>query len=484
MKRKITSFFCITLFSVTASFAQFQYSDVTPNFTHTDTDGVTHTLYDYLDAGKSVYISIFATWCGACWSYEQTGALNNLYATYGPNGSDDIMIFGVEYDPSTGASQLNGVGGNTQGNWNAAINYPILDSYTISTYFDFPGTPALFVVCPDRRHMQIAASTNQSYLIQQGNNCPSATEPVDARNLGFTGGAIFCSDDFVGQIGLMNTGTDILTNATIEVSQGGNVLGTTNWSGNLSTYSYEVVNLDPIPGAALVEGNVIFNVIATNDNNASNNLKSKMLSRAVETDNQIEIEITTDYWSSEVHWRILNSSGVTVPGTINPALGSNTTTQHSYTLTPGCYTFVITDDYGDGIINGNTQTQGIQNGSLWVGDSDGTTIFNQINYGLGTEVSFEVTGYATIEETEQYFTSSIYPNPSTGAVNFTVNSDLVGEIYLRVVDLMGKIVYTENITSSENGEVTLDLNHLQNGQYIIQISNEGMTSSKKFDILK
>lgn len=480
MKKIITGVALTLMFSNVNA----QFPGLTPNFTHTDTDGVTHTLYDYLDAGKPVFISIFATWCSGCWSYEQTGTLNDLYATYGPNGTDEIMVFGVEYDPNTGGAQLNG-SGNTMGNWNATIDYPILDSYTISTYFNFPGTPYLFVVCPDKFHKAIATSENLSYLMGEANSCPEATNPVDAKNLGFTGPSEFCSSDFVGKIGLQNMGTNPLTSATIEVKQAGNVLGTTSWTGNLATYDYEVVTLDPISTAGLVEGNVSFNVSATNDNNVTNNFGSKILTHSVETNNQIDIEITTDYWSSEVHWKILNGSGATVPGTINPPLGSNTTTQHSYTLPgPGCYIFDISDDYGDGIINGSTQTQGTQYGALWVGDSDGVTIFDQINYGSGTQILFEVTGYASVDEVADYFTSSVYPNPSTGTVNFTISNDLVGDAHLRVVDLLGKEVYTEVLTSPENGEIQLNLNHLENGQYIVQISNEGMTSSKKFDILK
>ena len=97
-----------------------------------------------------VIIDFSATWCGPCWNYHNTHILADIYDDYGPNGSDEVMVFFIEGDPSTPQSALYG-GPGSQGNWVAGTPYPIMDdpsggvtsSYSI-TYF-----PTLYAICPN-----------------------------------------------------------------------------------------------------------------------------------------------------------------------------------------------------------------------------------------------------------------------------------------------------------------------------------------------
>lgn len=80
---------------VTLSFARSQTSNyaigsTVANFTVTDVDGVTHTLYDYTSQGKYVALDFFFTTCGPC--QATSPYFNQLYDTYGCNGHDLICL--------------------------------------------------------------------------------------------------------------------------------------------------------------------------------------------------------------------------------------------------------------------------------------------------------------------------------------------------------------------------------------------------------
>jgi thiol-disulfide isomerase/thioredoxin len=64
--------------------AQLPAGSTAANWTYTDINGNTQSLYSYLDQGKYVIIDISATWCGPCWNYHNSGNLENLFDLYGP----------------------------------------------------------------------------------------------------------------------------------------------------------------------------------------------------------------------------------------------------------------------------------------------------------------------------------------------------------------------------------------------------------------
>ena len=80
-----------------------------PDFTVTDIDGNTHSLYaDILDEGKIAVVQIVATWCPPCWNIHTTGALQQLHEAFGPDGTDQLRVIVYEADPSTSLAALMG----------------------------------------------------------------------------------------------------------------------------------------------------------------------------------------------------------------------------------------------------------------------------------------------------------------------------------------------------------------------------------------
>ncbi|WP_430402598.1 T9SS type A sorting domain-containing protein [Fluviicola sp.] len=161
------------------SFGQLQNGSIAPNFTLTDINGNSHTLYDYLDAGKTVYIDFFACHCPFCWNYHNSNSLSNLYDQYGPNTpTDDVFVFAIEYDPNNGNNEFYGISGNTQGNWVAGTNYPqinpegaartsIISNYAVNYY------PLIYAICPDRTITEIGKKTT-SQLYAHVSTCSNS----------------------------------------------------------------------------------------------------------------------------------------------------------------------------------------------------------------------------------------------------------------------------------------------------------------------
>ena len=58
--------------------AQLPNLSIAPDWTLTDVNGTTHSLYDYLDNNYTVFLDFSAVWCGPCWGYHTGGALEDL----------------------------------------------------------------------------------------------------------------------------------------------------------------------------------------------------------------------------------------------------------------------------------------------------------------------------------------------------------------------------------------------------------------------
>lgn len=150
---------CFLFFSSTALALPLPNGSTAPNFTLTDENGVTHTLYDYLDQGKTVFVEFFATWCSICWNYKQANHLKNLYEQYGPGGTDQVRVLLIEGDPSTSQAALYG-GSGSVGDWVTGTPYPVIhapDNSVPSAYI-VNSFPTVYAICPDRKVYNIGTA--------------------------------------------------------------------------------------------------------------------------------------------------------------------------------------------------------------------------------------------------------------------------------------------------------------------------------------
>ncbi len=172
------------------AFAQLPNGSTAPDFTLTDYYGGTHNLYSYLDAGKTVFVEIFAAHCPTCWAYHQTHRLKNIYEQYGPDGSDEVMVLALEYDQY---NDSNAFTGNhepwvTQGNWLEGTPYPIfnVEFPDRGVFIDYNVTfyPIIYKVCPDGILERVQTSWNEAQLYQLVEACQAALSVNELADLG------------------------------------------------------------------------------------------------------------------------------------------------------------------------------------------------------------------------------------------------------------------------------------------------------------
>ncbi len=475
MKHIYTALVALTI-SFSAA-AQLPDGSIAPDWTATDINGNEHNLYSLLDEGKKVIIDFSATWCGPCWSYHNTGALEDIWETYGPDGTDEVYVFFIEGDDTTTLEDLEGTGSATQGDWTAGTGYPIIDNGG-DIFDDYDGAyyPTIYTICPNRmltESSQITADAHAEILF--ANDCAAATQANDAAVLGYTGETISCSGSPSAiSATLMNLGTEALTSATLELFINGNSVMSYNWTGNLDTYGIEDVQM----GSHQFNGSTNFEIrITSGDMNADNDMLSASVEGANPATTLFYIYIETDGWGEETGWEIRDGDGDVVASVAAGTYG-NTTTYEEWVGVPstGCYTFTITDTYGDGIF-----------GSQW-GSVDGACYVTTVNDDLSTygwvysyngSYNFEeetraadVMTVVGVEEQVEQTTFNVYPNPVENVA--WVDLSLAGneEVRLDVVNLLGQRVMSQDLgtMSAGNNRMQLDLGGVQSGIYLVTLT--------------
>lgn len=119
----------------------------------------------------------------------------------------------------------------------------------------------------------------------------------------------------------------------------------------------------------------------------------------------------------------------------------------------------------------------LQNGLGLVGGKNGTLLCTQPQLPVGNN-------YSIIGNTKDVLT--IFPNPAKE--NALVQFDVLGDsrVYLKITDLTGRLVYEQSLTTTGDGTQTVPVNlqHMKNGLYLIQVNSGGKLLTGKMLIQK
>ena len=273
------------------------------------------------------------------------------------------------------------------------------------------------------------------------------------------------------EVTFKNYGNIALTSLDINYSINGGTSTTYPWTGNLSSGGTETITIPQISVTPINTNNVdvsISNPNGNSDQNVANNSMSTTFSGMYDAPNgQISIDVTTDNYPSETTWELKENGVIISTGGPYSSSGPQPTTYA--TITPGnCYTFIMKDSYGDGILApGNFKVKDVNNGTIvWGGTNSPTGNFtSEVTTYFETESTT-----VTVEEVNSEI--SIYPNPVKD--NIYVNGEFDK---IKLYDMFGKLVFegTDNVINTKN---------LSNGIYIVNLKSKDNMVTKKVTISK
>lgn len=228
------------------------------------------------------------------------------------------------------------------------------------------------------------------------------------------------------------------------------------------------VSLDAYAG-----GDVKLRIVGTTGNGWSSDIAIDDLSvtaGAAPTVNAT-LTLTFDDYPEETSWSILDGSTTVASGGTYGSQADGSTLVINVPLTAGCYDFVISDVYGDGICCA------FGNGSYSLTDGS-TTLASGGSFASSETTNFCVgggtTSYTVYTRSEGIPVSfEIYPNPVVGAdLNIATTRE---EVSYQITNLMGQILSKGELTNNK-----VDVSQLETGIYMIQLTSGGKQLIKKF----
>jgi|GEM_PF-2524919 len=492
----------------------------------TGSDAITDEAVDvqaWLDDGKFVVIDVFATWCPPCWSFHESGWLDDMNERYGPEGTDQIRILGVEADVRTAESLLfmaaNGGSAATTslGNWTQDpatgenITYSMIQNTDAATTLSIGYWPSLYMVQPDGVLVELGTLTpNPRFDEPFWLSALGIEDAPGARIGGNLGLSDFCFDLTTEdtEISIFNPTANNITAATFEVMVNGAVAGTYEYDGDPIT-PFQTGTIT-VPGLSITDASdVVVNVVSVNDEAGDYAELSGSAGKYELATKKFTLLFTTDQYALETSWVVTDDNGTELAsfGPYAPGPdqfmggGADANTTHEYEIeVPAdatCLTLTINDSYGDGMgtltldhVNMDTPP-GIEILDEWGNEIktnviayDGTSITELTGEGFNWGSTIDVlvntemtTGVEAITELEG---SKVYPNPVSETLNVELNFSEVTDYNVTINDIYGKTVRALGNFSNTQLNSQYDVSDLASGMYFITVKSDNGQNTMKF----
>lgn len=299
--------------------------------------------------------------------------------------------------------------------------------------------------------------------------------PVNAKASIVGLNTIVCGSQISPSIRISNSGSSILTSATIKYNLNTGSQTIINWTGNLQQGESAdvVIGQLNIPSSESTFYAVIENPNNTTDGFPNDNAASVTFSVANSYETtQVVFQLNTDDYGDETSWRITDANNAIIASGNNYA--NNVTFNQTIDLpADGCYTFTINDEFGDGICCNEG------NGSYSLKTSNNTIIIQGGNFGSGESITFGAFENLSTDDFASANFIKVYPNPSNGI--FNLKFDTTVDFQYEVYNLLGQTVKKG---SSNSNQQQIDLSGNAEGVYLLKVTDAVSNKTKNFKLIK
>ena len=285
-----------------------------------------------------------------------------------------------------------------------------------------------------------------------------------------------CSGEVAPRINLINQGATDLTAVNINYQVNEEAVNTYQWTGNLGYGESVQVDL-PSAGFTLEDFNDLLiytsNPNGNQDEETSNDTTSTIFLSAMDVIPNVYAFIKLDDNPQETTWECKNSAGeILFSG--GPYQNAQEFIKDTLYLNEvGCYTFIIYDSGGDGLVGGNA--------GFTLRQSNFGMIYQNNDFENTEElVQFDIT-QTDLPEMKEISEFSVYPNPFTDQANISFYLSEPGNVDVKVYNILGKVVYTSQQSQMEAGYHKLQVNtqDFVSGVYFVNLKAGNKVYSAK-----
>jgi hypothetical protein len=287
-----------------------------------------------------------------------------------------------------------------------------------------------------------------------------------------------CTEQVSPAFTILNDGAEELTSLNINYRVNEEVLNTFEWTGSLMYGETEQVNLPSASFTMQDENDFIIYTSLPNgmpDEDPTNDTLTSSFVPASEMVPDLFVFIKLDNNPEETTWEVFDAEGTVIksggPYTEPLAFMKDTV----YFDSPGCYTFAIYDEGGDGILD---------DGFYRLRDGNNDEIVFNTEFWVAEEM-LEFANTATgIEDNFAEEAMRIYPNPASEYSNVLFNLTESVQVELNVYSLTGEVIYQESKQNLSPGmnSFTLHTSEFSSGIYFVKLKVGDQITTNKLTV--